>query len=641
MHSESQNGQPPIELTILATSDVHGSLSSYDALADTHQPSGGLTRVSSYISNIRKSDTNCVLLDNGDFLQGAAICDLAAMGGLDQLSGHPVIQAMNHLNYDAVGLGNHELDYGLPYLRKCLARAEFPIVASNLNCARQPWQNELILERKLRDQDGHQHKLKIGILSIMPQQVIEWNRIHLRNEIAALNPVEAAKSAASRLKSLGADLVIALAHTGIGAIDPPADAENAAVPIANIQHIDAIICGHTHQVFPLPSGAAQSVIDAKNGRLHGKPAVMAGFNASYLGKIDLQLTRVKDKWQVASSTAQAVAMSPKASQQVDLAQDISLLEKLAPYQAETRRQLQSKIGTVEQPIHSYFARLPGDPSCALTALAKFQFAQSDENKYALPNLPILAASSPFRSGGKAGPTYFTDVKAGPVTSGDLYELHPFQNTISALRINGLQLKDWLEMSASSFRQVRPRTRRQTLKDPSFPCYGFDTVYGVTYQIDLFEPAKYDVLGRIKHGGPGKRIRKLQWQGKDVTPDQEFILLTNSYRAGGGGNFPHAADAPRIDITPHDLRDLVANTIASGFKPEELPKAPWQFTPLRDASAIFLTGPGARQVVNKADHLPLTEVGMNEDGFLEYRLDLAPKRPQASLAIPSSSAYITC
>ncbi|MDO6727551.1 bifunctional 2',3'-cyclic-nucleotide 2'-phosphodiesterase/3'-nucleotidase [Cognatishimia sp. 1_MG-2023] len=641
MQKQPQDRQTQISLTILATSDVHGSLSSYDALADTHQPSGGLTRISSYVSDMRKTAANCLLLDNGDFLQGAAICDLAAMGDLDQFAKHPVLKAMNHLKYDAVGLGNHELDYGLTYLRKCLAQAEFPVVSSNLGCVRQPWKSELILERKVCDQNGKEHTLKIGILSVMPQQVVEWNRIHLRNEIAALNPVAAAKTRAAHLKSMGADLIIALAHTGIGAIDPPVDAENVAIPIAKIQHIDAVICGHTHQIFPTPTHTTQSVIDSKNGRIHGKPAVMAGFNASYLGKIDLELQNLKDQWQVTQSTTEVIAMVPKEAQRDGTAQDIELLEKLAPYQSATRRKLQRKIGTVNQPIHSYFARLPGDPSCALTALAKFQFAQSDANQHTLPDLPILAASSPFRSGGKAGPTYFTDVKSGPVTSGDLYELHPFQNTISALQINGRQLKDWLEMSASSFRQVRPRTRRQTLKDPSFPCYGFDTVYGVTYQIDLFEPAKYDVLGRIKHGGPGKRIRKLQWQGQDVAPDQEFILLTNSYRAGGGGNFPHAADAKRVDITPQDLRELVADTIANGFDPDDLPTAPWQFTPLRDASAIFLTGPGARQVVNEADHLPLTEVGMNDDGFLEYRLDLAPKRAQASLAIPSSSAYITC
>lgn len=615
--SQSHSTNTRIAFHILATSDVHGVLRSKGSATE---PKGGLARIATLVDEIRMQQPNCLLLDNGDFLQGTTLCDFMAEGALPMVQGHPVIRAMNHLKYDTVGLGNHEFDFGIPFLNNTIEQATFPVIGSNVGCEGQRWREKIILERVFVDDIGQKHLVKIGILSVMPEQVVAWNAGQLRNKLATKDITQTAKKTAKALRQAGAQIVIALVHSGIGCAAVQPKQENAAIPIARSAEIDAMICGHSHQLLPGPSCTPTEDVDYEAGRICGVPAAMPGFNGTYLSQITLWLRPRQGGFHIEADQSSLLPAStaPKASGPVENPAIAAIAQEA---DAACVDLLNEPVGNLKAPIHSYYSRLPGDRSVALIAQAQLDFAVRNLGKYLPEDRPLLSVASPFKGGGRGGAGNFASAPAGKVTRQDLTTLYPFQNTLTALRINGAELKDWLEMSASNFNRIQPGSQTGLLRDPSFPCYGFDTIFGVTYQINLSQPAKFDVLGKVVSAG--QRIENLCWQGEEVTDAQEFTLLTTSYRAGGGGNFPNAQALTQIDTPAQDSRTLLANYIAQGIDPDALPKSPWHFSHMPGTVACTLIGPDVLPFFHDGDRpeIEITPGNFDENGFVTFSVDL--------------------
>lgn len=602
---------PKIQLNILATSDVHGVI----LPTDSQGSSGSLSQLQSLVTEMRGTQKNCLLLDNGDFLQGTPICDFAAeeTGLINQP--HPVITAMNQLGYDAAGLGNHEFDYGLDFLQSTLVQADFPVVGSNIFAARQNWLARTLLNHQVLDQFGHRHRLRVGIMSLLPEQVTAWNARYLSDDVKTFDIVETAERVAQDLRADGADLVICLLHSGIGADEHSPRMENAALPVAEHADIDALICGHTHRLLPDVTQPSTSAINYRAGCIHGIPTVMPGFNASHLGHITLELTK-RD---------QSVEITKGGSQLHSIAKthpDPLITNTARKMYLDCEKSLNRSIGHTDIPIHSYYSRLPGDPSVALSAAAQLKYAQAHLTEFLPVEVPVLSAASPFKGGGRGGPENFVNIAAGSVSKADLNRLHPFQNALVALSLTGKQLRDWLEMSASNFNQIKPETPRTPLRNAEFACYAFDTIFGITYDINLTQPARYDVQGQL--ASDGHRIQNLRYNQVEISNDQQFVLLTNSYRAGGGGNFPHSVTARRFDIPMPDSRKVLEDYIANGVRAENLLSSPWRFSPIPMGSAIVEIAPKAMNLLAQgiASDVPLQILGQSPNGFLKCQISLS-------------------
>ncbi|EOH94783.1 metallophosphoesterase [Enterococcus pallens] len=120
------------KITILGTSDVHGQLWNY-SYEDKKETPVGLAQVSSAVQAARSQNQNgTVLIDNGDMVQGTILTDdlyNTKEGYKDKA--HPMIKAMNYMKYDAMVLGNHEFNFGLPLIEKIKSEASFPILSAN------------------------------------------------------------------------------------------------------------------------------------------------------------------------------------------------------------------------------------------------------------------------------------------------------------------------------------------------------------------------------------------------------------------------------------------------------------------------------------------------------------------------------
>ena len=607
MHVRPGNkiGQGPTsaqaKLRILETTDLHVSLLPYDYFSDRAAPGTGLAQAASLIHALRADAENCLLFDNGDFLQGNPLADWVARdANFSKDAIHPMIAAMNSLNYDAGTLGNHEFDYGLGFLNSALAQVAFPMISANVleRCGQDAGQYQpllppfILLDRQIVCTDGTSHPIKVGVIGFAPPQLVDWNRIVLQQQIATRGIIEAAQYFVPLMRAAGADIIVALSHSGIAPDDPTIkDAnviENASLQLAALEGIDVVLSGHTHLIFPGPGTASSPDIDPVKGTLHGKPAVMAGCNGSHVGVIDLLLTRQDGHWDITEhrTTVEPVATRDAADQWIDRwPVDAKVQAAAAPAHDAILTMIREQIGATSVPLHSYFALVAPDLTIQIVAEAQATHAATILKGTQWAGLPILSAVAPSKAGGSSGALNFVDIPPGPLRIRHAAELSVFPNSFCILTLSGADLHLWLEQSAGIFAQIKPGLSDQPLLNPEFPCYNFDVIDGVTYDIDPSQPSRTDVHGRMINPAAW-RVQNLRLNGQPVSATQRFVIATNSYRVGGGGGFSMAGQAPIIHHSAENTRDIVKQHLHNSSPLTGPARRIWQFAPLQNTQAWF-------------------------------------------------------
>ena len=399
--------------------------------------------------------------------------------------------------------------------------------------------------------------------------------------------------------------------------------ENASVPLAAVEGIDAIMTGHSHLVFPSGSYADYPGVDVSEGTIHGKPATMGGFWGSHLGLIDLMLERDGSGWRIASHSAEARAISQRNEDRSVMPLVESDAEVLASVQQEhdeTLAYVRRAVGKTDANLHSYFALVADDPSVQVVSNAQRWYIEQMLKGTEHEGLPILSAAAPFKAGGRGGPEYYTDVPKGDVAIKNVADLYLYPNTARAVRVTGAQVKDWLERSAGMFNQITPGKANQRLLNPEFPSYNFDVIDGVSYQIDLSQPSKFGPKGTEANPG-ASRIVNLEFEGHPLDPKAEFIIATNNYRASGGGAFPGAMGDTIVFEGPDTNRDVIVRYIVEKGTISPRADGNWRFAPLEETSVMFETGPKAADYVDEVTGVEMEQVGDTEDGFAQFRITL--------------------
>ena len=577
----------------------------HDYISDQPTFHKGLAGIATLVNlaraEARSQNHSCILLDNGDTLQGTVMGDLLAARPVDAT--HPVIACVNALRYDALGIGNHDLDYGLPYLERIAHHLNMPMISTNLiTKSRSDLQTATILDCTVHTMAGDKHDiLRVGILSALPTKTAIWNHHLLQGQADVAPAASHLEMAAKTLRTQGADLVVLLAHMGIDTGTP--DEEDSAIPLAQIPGIDAIITGHTHQRFPGMDHANRTDVDADVGTLAKRPAIMPGYAGSDLAVLDLTLKKSDaGGWHVIGHVSKlrrntaATGADPQITALCD------------PAHQMTRQHLSAEIGQTDQVIHNYFSLAMPTATAALMARAKARVVRDALAGQDAAAVPLLASVAAHTAGGRGGPNHYLSIPKGPVLRRHIAGLAPYANQIWALKMNGAELRAMLEQSANAFQRLRAGHPDQLLIDNHVPSFNFDTIFGITYQIDPTRSA-------------GDRIKSLQYQGQLVQPHDPFILTTNQFRAAGGGGFapfPHDAVILRSTIPPE------AAMIDALAHPNDMlwpSQTPWSFGCETTVQAMLHTSPTALNHLHDAAHLSPQPCGTTIDGFAKLRLTL--------------------
>lgn len=604
-------------LRVLATTDLHCHLLGHDYYADRPDPGIGLSRIATLIAEERAEASRlgaiCLLTDNGDGFQGAPLGEIQP--GEPRV--HPLARAFQVLEYDAIGLGNHDFDIGLDQLSRVLADVPCPVLCANL-AARElgralPFAPSVVLERQLPGSEALP-PLRIGLFSVLPPQTLLWNGRVLQAQLRASGIVETANAQAQELKAAGCDVVLALAHSGLSSQGRPDSGENVLEQLAALPLIDAVVGGHTHLTLPDPAHSFD------------KPVVMPGAHGSHLGVIDLWLEY--DETQGWHCTVGSARLRPVAETGSDgrisalAAEYPPLLRALAADHDSTLARMRRPAGYSSVAMHSYFTFFAPDRGLALIGSAQAAavrplLAQSDA-----ADLPLLSAVAPCKFGGRSGPQFYTDIAAGDLSARNIADLQVFPNELRVITVTGAQLRDWLEMSAGLFNHIAPGSCGQRLTDPQRAGHNFDVIFGLDYRIDVSQPPRFSAGGQ-RINPQAQRIRDLCWNGQPVQPQQLFAVAANSYRVRGGGSFRMLQGSEELQLPPLRIRDTVRDYIAGQLRADPMATAPypWRLASMPGTCAVAVTGPGALRHLAELPQGLARPRGIDAGGFWELELRL--------------------
>ncbi|MCL2880105.1 MAG: bifunctional 2',3'-cyclic-nucleotide 2'-phosphodiesterase/3'-nucleotidase, partial [Treponema sp.] len=518
-----------LDLTILATTDVHNSYNDYDYFTDTPTDQSGLVRISTGIKDIRANTANVLLFDNGDNIQGNPIGEYLAKNPDIGGDTNPIMTLLNYMGYDAMTLGNHEFNFGLDYLNSVIRGAKFPVVCANVvnPLTQTPYfRPYTILLRTFRDRDSKLQIVRIGVIGVLPPQIMSWDDMNLRGKVDTLDGYSTVQKYIPEMKAAGADIIVVLSHSGIQDATMNAKDENFSYSLTRIPGIDALITGHAHQKFPGPTFANISGADITKGTINGIPTIMPGAFADTLGMIKLTLSKSSGAWQRIDGSGSLLPVYDSVAHKSNFAEDSELTSNplailahqtmldyiRAPVGAENG----SQGARLTENLTSYFSLIRDDYSVQIINDAQMRYAELALADTQYASLPILSAAAPFKAGGRNGPSYYTNVPAGPLAIKNIADLYVYPNTVAILKLKGADIKEWLEMSAGQFNQLNSGSAEQYIVNDAFPTYNFDVIDGVTYQIDTTQPAKYNLDGSIANAG-AERIKNLSYNGQPIQP----------------------------------------------------------------------------------------------------------------------------
>ncbi|AXI01909.1 bifunctional 2',3'-cyclic-nucleotide 2'-phosphodiesterase/3'-nucleotidase [Aquirhabdus parva] len=624
-----------IDLRVLETTDLHTNMMDFDYYKDKSTDRFGLVRTASLIHTARAEVANSVLVDNGDLLQGSPLGDYMAKKGLKQGDIHPVYKAMNTLDYAIGNLGNHDFNYGLDYLKTAIAGANFPYVNANIidvKTGKTMFQPYRIIDTPVKDHDGKIQTLRIGYIGFVPPQIMTWDKVNLTGKITVNDITQTAQKYVPEMRAKGADLIIAIPHSGLSSEPYQALAENSAYYLSQVKGIDAILFGHAHAVFPSKDFESIKGADIQQGTLNGIPAVMPGMWGDHLGVVDFVISNDSGHWQVAKSKAEARPIYDTVTKKSLAAEDPKLVQVLADDHQATRDFVSQPIGKSAGNMYSYLALVQDDPTVQIVNNAQRayteHFIQGDPD---LAKIPVLSVVAPFKAGGrKNDPASYVEVEKGQLTFRNASDLYLYPNTLVVLKVTGAEVKDWLECSAGMFNQIDVNSDKpQSLMNwDGFRSYNFDVMDGVHYQIDVTQPARFDGECALIHPD-AHRITQLTYHGKAVDPQATFLVVTNNYRAYGG-KFAGTGESHIAFASPDESRAILAAYIGSETKAhgQVTPTTDnnWRLAKIKSKHSLdirFETSASdkAKSFIHDHAQYPVKAMGTDDLGFEIYQIDL--------------------
>lgn len=483
-----------VELRILETSDVHGSFFPYDAI-NRRPKSGSMARVSSYVSRLRgKYGSNLLLLDNGDILQGQPVSYFSNF--IDTTDTNIAAQVVNYLKYDAVTIGNHDVEPGHKVYDKWRKEVACPVLGANVIDAAtgQPYLKPYAIFVR--------QGVKIAVLGMLTPAIPNWLSKDIWSGLRFDEMVKTARHWMRIIKEKErADVVIGLFHSGAhGGITTPDYMEDASETVAReVPGFNIVLFGHDHTRHndTITNTAGQKVLclDPAN-------------NAITVSDATIQLVRQKGKWTVTSVSGNLQDITQEPVDEAYMSHFRAYINKVDTFANE-------KIGEFKHAISSRDCYFGSSAFNDLILNLEMKMTGAD-----------IAFNAPLQ--------FNATIKAGPIYMSDMFNLYKYENQLYVMRLTGEEVRRHLEMSYDLWmntmtspddhlllldRRTYGDAQRMGFKNFSF---NFDSAAGIDYTVDVTKPAgKKVTILRMSNGQP---FNEKTW----------YKVAVNSYRGNGGG-----------------------------------------------------------------------------------------------------------
>lgn len=553
-------------LVIVSTTDMHGHATEWNYLVDAPYP-GGLARAATVVDSLRRRyPGQVVLVDAGDLLEGDPFA--AYYGREAPRDPHPILDAMAAMGYDAATPGNHDFNYGVPFMMRALRSAGFPYISGNIYTL--PIDTLALPPFTVVQRGG----VRVGITGFTTPGVMVWDRDNVAQR-ARVGRIGTVSSRILRQLTTRSDLTIVLIHSGMDGsstydttgIGP----ENVAASLAaETDKPHLVVVGHSHREI------ADSVIA-------GVHFVQPRPGAQSVSVVHVTMERAGEGWRVRRLRGEAIPLAR-------VAPSVAITRRLATAHEAVRRWAATPLASASADMPARTARVEPTPLINYINQLQQRTAGTD-----------LSATPVFDPG--AG------LPAGDFTLARVAAIYPYENTLVGLRITGAQLKAYLEQSARYF---TVDAAGNVGLNPAIPGYNYDVLSGAEYAIDLRLPA-------------GDRIRGLSVAGRPVQPGDQFTIALNSYRAAGGGGFGMFAGAPVVYGKGENIRELIVTDLRSRriLKAEDYATRSWRILPeeiARAARRLFAPTPEPPRVSPPRDTTLLRIFAISDlHGAIEARV----------------------
>ena len=532
------------DLRLMYTTDTHGQITSFDYQRQT-EVTRGYERIATMMETARNEvgDRNYMSFDLGD-----NIMDYTTDFIYNQspTSTQPVYKAIASMNYDAITLGNHEFDYGINYVTRQLESSGLmdKCVLSNVTSKFTGdyvfGRENRIIEKEVIDKSGRTRIVKVGIFGVTPP-TISVRTENVLNSLNAEGIYKTAEREVAALKAQGADIIIALAHSGVGTENPSETASNVGYAMAHIDGLDVILGGHQHVYFPDENFSYLPDVDKNTWLIKGTRLVVMRDSARALGIVDLKLRfDEQGKVHIDSSTCDIRKVTSKVEPNPAIT---AFMDTWGP---KITKNTTSAIGTIgEKRWTTYLAALESNPILQTVQNAQRAYAYQyiTENAPQYLDLPILCATRYGMFGNESGSEY-GDV-TGTITNGRIQDFARYHQYIYVYEITGAQLKEWIEWAASTYQKTWTSSRSEW-EDPIISRYakqGGNSLLssenvrnwmsmfffgGVEYTINPSYDPRYSEDGRKI--SDSERVTSLTFNGAPVEADQKFVIASDQILA---------------------------------------------------------------------------------------------------------------
>jgi 2',3'-cyclic-nucleotide 2'-phosphodiesterase/3'-nucleotidase len=527
----AQSSPQRVAITLLATTDLHGNLMPVDYYAN-RPAERGLAKIATLIRKVRAEQSHVLLVDCGDTIQGTPLAYYFARK--DTSLPNPTITAMNALGYDAMAVGNHEFNFGLPALYKAKREANFPWLAANI---RQRYTSgvEYFPPYVVRTIGG----VRVGVVGFITPGVPRWEIPEHYRGYQFEQIVESAKRLVPTVRKQ-VDLLVVIAHSGLER-DPqsgeaPADqipGENAMWALAEqVPGIDVILYGHSHREMPQLLVNGVLLAQARNW-------------GQSLARADVEMERdASGRWRVTNKRSTVLPVTPEVAPDPE----ISILAE--PYHQATQKYLDTPIATSAVDMDGSSARYEDHPLVDLIHTVQMNYGRADVS---LATMLFAGARVP----------------RGDVTIRQLASVYIYENTLYTVEMSGAQLRQVLE-HAASFYPAWPFRPGERIR---LPGYNADCAEGIDYEIDLAKPA-------------GQRILNLKYQGQPLADGAKLRVATNNYRYAGGGNYKVLRGLPIVYRSPQEIRELLIEYVSRARTVPTSANGNWRIVPREAVDAIL-------------------------------------------------------
>src|SRR3989475_228596 len=403
-------------VVIVATTDVHGRVLGWDYVRDAAAP-GGLSRAATMVETLRAQyPEQVVLVDAGDLIEGNLFA--AYFAERDSQRPHPVVDALNAMQYDAATPGNHEFDFGTAVLARATGDATYHYVSANIFKGAS---DTLVYPPHVVVTRGG---VKIGITGFTTPGVMVWDRSQVGGRIRVRPIAEAAPPAMRRLDLAGVDLKVVLIHSGLN--EPSSydtagvGAENAALGLASIPlpapRPDLVIVGHSHK-------------EMRDYVVNGVHFVQPRNFALSLAVVHVSLVKEAGAYRV-------VSMRPELMPLATVAEQPRFVRRFTAAHERARTWAATPLGTAGPGFSARYGRVEDTP--LLDFINEVQRRRAGADLSAAADFDLAAG-----------------LPEGEVRERDVTGIYPYENTLRAVRISGNQLNAYLEQSAPYFRTYQP------------------------------------------------------------------------------------------------------------------------------------------------------------------------------------------